>query len=169
MFDASNHQMILIGKAKPVTLATEYIKSMTGMKGKTPRSSRESDTQRTGTPKMIFIMESRKSPDAQSGDGKDFGEETQALLQMNEVQNAAINASNLDTLGSVMETNDREDIGEDHDTLTERNVDQLSRLTADQGTTGEGWTTIIVQAQIYLDTHLSVKPDFLLYRNAARH
>ena len=103
VFDTSDlHEVTLIGKAKPVTLATEYIKSMTGMRNRTPRSSsRDSQTPRP-SPKMMFIMESQNPPAAAAvahvtGNEGDAGlSETQnelsteAFLQMTEVQNAAL-------------------------------------------------------------------------------
>ena len=104
MFDASDlHEVTLIGKAKPVTLATEYIKSMTGMRNRTPRSSsRDSVTQRP-SPKMLFIMESQNPPVAATHmTGKEGDAEmsetqnelsTEAFLQMTEVQNAALQTS----------------------------------------------------------------------------
>ena len=103
VFDTSDlHEVTLIGKAKPVTLATEYIKSMTGMRNRTPRSSsRDSETPRP-SPKMMFIMESQNPPAAATvanvtGSEGDAGLSetrnelsTQAFLQMTEVQNAAL-------------------------------------------------------------------------------
>ena len=101
VFDTSDlHEVTLIGKAKPVTLATEYIKSMTGMRNRTPRSSsRDSETPRP-SPKMMFIMESQNPPAAVAnvtGSEGDAGLSetrnelsTQAFLQMTEVQNAAL-------------------------------------------------------------------------------
>ena len=100
VFDTSDlHEVTLIGKAKPVTLATEYIKSMTGMRSRTPRSSsRDSETPRP-SPKMLFIMESQNPPAVAfvTGNEGDVGLSetrnelsTQAFLQMTEVQNSAL-------------------------------------------------------------------------------
>ncbi len=114
-----SRRLTLIGKAKPVTLASEYIKSMTGVKSKTLRSSRESDGHPPGTPKMMFVMEAKKSPldypreNQEDNFGLETQEEemsTQAIMQMTEVQSAALRGDdknelrNLDTMGSLLNT-----------------------------------------------------------------